>query len=139
MLMHKMWMEKPQRKKSSNLGFSEFEKADVKQKVDEFIESHLKPKLIQPQPEKHPLHLNYVVDVFSKFHGKYFYIYLKYACTHPDAISPFFEEGLARLDRVSTDRYHLSYMRHTGKWTLFRESLSLDECFHEILDSHVFR
>jgi predicted RNA-binding protein YlxR (DUF448 family) len=105
-------------------------KSAVMQQANVFIETYLKPNFIQPPPENK--NFNYIVDIFSKWHGRYFYICAKYACPSPNAILPFFEIGFARLEYISANRYNLSYMRHNRQWEYVLFDLSLEECFNMI-------
>ncbi len=115
---------------------SESIKATVKAKADEFVDAVLKPQNIIPPSEY--MVLNYVVDIYTKWYRNYFYFCTKYANSRPDAIADHFETKFARLEYVKQDRYHLSYMRFTGKWWLVYQNLSLDECLNIIKDDPVF-
>ena len=105
-------------------------KAEVEKKGAELVESVLKPEHIKPPPQDPQF--NYLVDIFVKWHGNYFYFCATYHCPDPHAISPSFELKFARLEYTGRDAFSLSYMRHTGKWWEIASGLSLDECFTSI-------
>ena len=105
-------------------------KAEVQRKADEFLESYLKPTFIHPPPKDHQW--NYIVDIFTKWHQRYFYFCSTYRCPSPNRISEFFESRFARLEFVGNKRFNVSYMRHTGQWWEIFQGLTLEECIEEI-------
>ncbi len=124
----KRWMPVPP--KPSRLKPPDNLKMEVQQKADQFAESYLKPTFILPPPED--AQWNYVVDIFTKWHQRYFYFCSKYCCPHPSCISEFFESRFARLEYVGGEKFNISYMRHTGQWLEVFQELSLEECLEEI-------
>jgi hypothetical protein len=124
------WFYNPPRQPKPKV--PELIKIEVKEAGDKFVESVLKPKFIEPNPQNK--RFNYLVDIFTKWRGNYFYFYSKYRCPGPDAIEPFFETGFARMEYIGKDRFNLSYMRHTGKWWEIFTELSLEECIETIRD-----
>lgn len=64
-------------------------------------------------PLAEPQQWNQCVDVFSKWHGSYFYIMARYKCS-PGATAEGFDTGMARLTFQETDSFDLAYFRHTG-------------------------
>lgn len=111
-------------------------KTTVKAKADELVEAVLKPNHLKPPPENTPF--NYLVDIYTKWYRHYFYFCAKYHSPGPNAISPYFETKFARLEYVSHNSYHLSYMRHTGQWWELYQHLSLDECLKAVSDEPHF-
>lgn len=105
-------------------------KAEVQRKADEFLESYLKPTFIRPPPKDHQW--NYIVDIFTKWHQRYFYFCSKYRCPSPNRISEFFESRFARLEYAGNRKFNLAYMRHTGQWWEIFQGLTLEECIEEI-------
>ncbi len=124
----RMWMPKPKKKTSPKV--PELIKAQIKSKANTLIESVLKPKYIEPPPKDNDF--NYLIDIFSKWHGRYFYFCSRYNCPSPRALSPSFEDKFARLEYVGHDLFNLAYKRHTGQWVEIFSDLSLEECFSEI-------
>ena len=117
-------------KKRSSPKVTDSIKSEVKSRSDELIENVLKPKYIKPPSQNNDL--NYLVDIFSKWHGRYFYFCSRYNCPSPRAMSPSFEDKFARLEYVGHDLFNLAYMRHTGQWAEIFSDLSLEECLSEI-------
>lgn len=111
-------------------------KTELEAKAHELVESVLKPTHVKPPPQDE--RFNYVVDIFTKWHRNYFYFCARYRCPGPNALSPYFEVGFARLEYVGRRSFNLSYMRHTGKWWELYTGLSLDECLTAIRDEPHF-
>ena len=124
----RMWIPKPKKKTYPKV--PDLIKAQVKSKADTLIENVLKPKHIKPSPKD--TDLNYLVDIFSKWHGRYFYFCSRYNCPSPRALSPSFEDKFARLKYVGRDLFNLAFKRHTGQWIEIFSALSMEECFGEI-------
>jgi hypothetical protein len=132
--MVKARMYKPRKKISTKI--PESTKAQVKARADTLVEKVLKPKYIEPPPKNSDF--NYLVDIFTKWHGNYFYFCSRYNCPSPRALSPSFEDKFARLEYSGPDRFNLAFKRHTGQWVDIYPGLSLEECFHEIEDGTFF-
>lgn len=128
MARKKVWMFAPP--KSVKATVPDKTKIEVKKICDEFIETVLKPLHIKPPPEDRDW--NYVVDIYSKWHQCYFYFIAIYNSPSPNAISPSFEVKFARLQYISSNKFNLSYMRHTEQWSELFEDLSLEECLENI-------
>jgi hypothetical protein len=107
-------------------------KLEMETKANALVESILKPTHIKPPPKD--AKFNYIVDIFTKWHGGNFYFCSKYAVPGPNAISPFFEDKFARLEYVGNGCFNLSYMRHTGQWWELHTGLSVDQCLAAIKD-----
>jgi hypothetical protein len=112
-------------------------KADVERKAAELVEKVLKPQHIKPPPED--VRFNYIVDIYTRWHGNYFYFCAKYHSPGPNAISPFFEVKFARLEYVGGSHFNLSFMRHTGQWVEVYTDCSLDECLSAIREDAFFQ
>ena len=111
-------------------------KSRVEAKASELVEKVLKPRHVQPTPEEPKF--NYIVDLWAKWQGSYFYFGATYACPGPNAISPTFESKFARMEFVGGNKFALSYMRHTGKWLEIFARLSLDKCIELVRDDPHF-
>jgi hypothetical protein len=129
------WMVKPARTKKSAIPDSLKARADAKAK--ELVASVLKPRFIWPPPKKP--RFNYIIDVAAKWHGSSLYFISTYACPGPTAISPTFEAKFARMEFVGNSRFSLSFMRHTGKWVVLFDRLSLEECLDALRDDPWFQ
>ena len=127
-MIKKTWRPRPPRKLRHKA--PENVKTYVKEKADHLIESILKPEHIKPAPKN--THLNYIVDIYSKWYQSYFYFCATYRCPSPNAISEFFENRFARLEYAENERFSLSYMRYTGQWVELFTNLTLDECLESI-------
>jgi len=112
-------------------------KADVSARARDLIDSQLKRTHIEPPPKSHKF--NYLVDISAKWHGRFFYFVSKYACPGPNAMSPFFESGFARLEYHSSGTFHLAYMRHTGRWWQLYADLSIQEAMNIIVEDQLFQ
>jgi hypothetical protein len=126
--MAKVWIAKSKKKFSPKV--PELIKAQIKAKADTLVDKTLKPKYIEPTPKTNDF--NYLVDIFTKWHGKYFYFCSRYNCPSPTALSPSFEDSFARLEYDGPDGFNLAFKRHTGQWVVIFFELSLEECLHEI-------
>ena len=105
-------------------------KAEVEAQASELVEKVLKPTHVQPPP-KEPT-FNYIIDLWSKWHGSYFYFGATYACPGPNAISPTFEIKFARLEYIGGNAFAVAYLRHNDKWFVIYPRLTLDECLEAI-------
>ena len=129
------WMVRPTKAKKPAIPDSLKAQADAK--VKELVENVLKPRFIQPPPKKP--RFNYIIDVAAKWHGSSLFFISTYACPGPTAISPSFEAKFARMEFVGGREFSLSFMRHTGKWVVLFERLSLDECLDAIRNDPWFQ
>jgi hypothetical protein len=129
------WMLRPTRPQKSAI--PDRFKAQVDAKAKELIEMVLKPKFVEPPPKKP--RFNYIIDVTAKWHGSSLCFVSTYASPGPKAISPTFESKFARMEFVGSGKFSLSFMRHTGKWVMLYERLSLDECMTAIRDDPWFQ
>jgi hypothetical protein len=123
-------------KKSASHKVSDALKRKVEMEATALIDTVLKPQYIQPPPEDPQF--NYLVDLYGKWRGSYFYFCSQYACPGPNALSPFFDDKFARLEYVGGDRFNLSFMRHTGQWIEIHPNRSLDECLAAVRDDPWF-
>ena len=112
-------------------------KMTVETKARDLIEGYLKPNHVKLPPSD--ASFNYIVDITTKWHGKYFYLSARYHSPGPDAMSPFFESKFARLEYRGKDRFALSFARHTGEWIELYPGLTIDECLSSIRDEPLFQ
>jgi hypothetical protein len=123
-------------KKPSKPQVSDGVKAELTTKAQGLIEEYLKPQHIKPPPKTDDF--NYLIDLFTKWRGRYFYFCTKYASPGPYALSPTFDEQFARMEYAGKGLFNLSYKRHTGKWMEIYSGLTLDECLTSIRDEPHF-
>ena len=124
----KTWGYAP--KKSSKGKVPDDLKAEVEAQASALVEKVLKPQHVQPPP-KEP-RFNYIIDLWSKWHGSYFYFGATYACPGPNAISPTFETKFARMEYIGGKQFAVAYLRHNDKWLTIFPSLTLAECLEAI-------
>ena len=111
-------------------------KQEVFIKANALIERHIRPRHVKPPPKKPKF--NYIEDIFTKWHGRYFYFMAKYASPAPNRISPSFEIGFARLEFIGDNRFDLAYFRHTGKWWPVSSGLTIDEALDLVKSDGIF-
>lgn len=106
-------------------------KQHVQAEADRLIET-FKPQYIEsPEPEPQ---FNYITDLYTKWHQSCLYLCATYTCPGPNALSPTFETPFTRLEYAGGSRFHLAYMRHTGKWWEVYRDLTVDEAIATIRD-----
>jgi hypothetical protein len=112
-------------------------KQEVSAKGDRLVRDHLKPTYVEPPPKKPQF--NYLVDIYTRWRGRFFYFMAKYANPGPNRIAPFFEIGFSRLEYAGKDRFHLAYFRHTGKWWQVHSNIALDKALELIKEGGIFQ
>ena len=130
----KTWVYTPP--KPRKVQVPEATKKEVDAKAGELINTVLKPTHVKPPSENEQF--NYIVHIYSKWYGSYFYFCATYACPGPYALSATFESKFARLEYVGGQRFNLSYMRYTEAWVEILPDLTLDECLAEITGGGLF-
>ena len=134
-------MSKKVTKKSPNMGLYlptaiDADKAAITKAFEPVVETLKKqiPPLVEPQK------FNQCVDIFTKWHGKYFYIMQLYKCPPNKGYSvENFEAGIARLEFMGDNGFNLAYFRHTGQWFTISQGISLEECKNSILNDPWFQ
>jgi hypothetical protein len=109
---------------------------EVQRRAQELIDSTLKPRYIQPPPQKPQF--NYLMDIYPQWRGPFFYFCSKYCSPGPHALSPSFESKFARLQYAGNERFNLAYFRYTGQWWEVAQLLSLEECLARIEEGNIF-
>lgn len=112
-------------------------KDELNAKAAILVESELKPKHVKPPPPNSDH--NYIVDISTKWRGRYFYFVSTYECPGPNAISPFFDCLFARLEYQGDGRFSLAYMRHTDQWWQVFTDLTIDEALKTIREHPLFQ
>ncbi len=86
------------------------------------IEKDLKPQYIKSR--RNNKKFNYIEDIYTKWHRNFFYFCAKYISPGENSIAPEFESKFARLEYLSTGKYNLAYLRHTGQWWEVEKNIS---------------
>lgn len=103
-------------------------KQNLQEKGDKMVEEIFKPQYIERIPEEQIF--NHIVDIYTKWHGNYFYFCVKYQCP-PNSSPSSFEYKFVRLEYLGDDKFQYSYMRHTGQWhSTF--IMTMDECLEHV-------
>lgn len=107
-------------------------------KAEQLLETQFKPGLsIQAEAAKE-YGFNYVVDVYTRWRGRYFYFCAKYRNPRAGATEEYFEVKRTRMEYAGGRRFNLAYMRHTGRWFEVFPGLSLEECLETIAEEELF-
>ncbi len=113
-------------------------KHTLTQRTEQLIEKKFRPGIpIQAEPAKKHGY-NYVVDIYTKWWSRYFYIIAKYRNPRETATEEYFEVRTTRLEYISNQQFALAYMRHTGQWQEVYPALSLKECLESIEQEELF-
>ncbi len=109
-------------------------KAELELKASDLLPL-LKARFIKPPPAG--WQYNYLTDIWTKTYRHYFYFCGTYTCP-PDARVTEFEVQFARMEYAGEDKFHLSYMRHTGQWWPLFQNLNLDASLIKIQETPHF-
>jgi hypothetical protein len=63
-----------------------------------------------------PNGVNYPIDLNGRWHGSNYRFIQRYRSRFVDNAGWEFDAPFTRLEYVARDRFHLSYLRHTGQW-----------------------
>ena len=123
--------------KASLSGISDAFKAEVTREANRVIDSVLKPRYVIPQAENE--RFNYIIDIFGKWYHHYFYFSATYRVAGENPVPPTFETKFTRMEYAGSNRFHLSFTRHTGQWVQIYNDRTLDECLASIKDDELFQ
>ena len=129
----KLWLATSNGKKSTP---SAAIKANLTIKAQQLLDQVLTPRYVQATLPEHDF--NYVAALYCKWRGNRFYFGATYNCPSPNAIAPSFDTKFARMEHVSSDRYDLSYLRHTEQWFEIASNWTMDQCLKEIKENETF-
>jgi hypothetical protein len=116
----------------------EYTKAALEKGVQEFIAAKFRPHIGLNADSARQHGFNYVVDVYTQWRGNFFYIMSKYCRPREGSDDEFFEVRSMRMEFVGSNRFHLAYMRHTGKWWVVYRALPMKQCLDEIKGNELF-
>ena len=111
-------------------------KKEVQTKGNDLVANVLKARYITPPPVESDF--NYPIDIWTKWHGCFFYFGSTWASPGPNRIAPTFEVRFARMEYVGDQRFNLAYFRHTDEWQTILADLTVDECLKLIGDGGPF-
>ncbi len=111
-------------------------KINTSVEAQKLIDSKLKPAYIKA-PGKN-LKYNYIVDLYTKWHGPFFYFCAKYRVPRSGAELTHFESKFARLQYADKGQFNLAFQRHTGQWIEVEQAISLKKCLEYIEDDGFF-
>jgi hypothetical protein len=131
----KMWIYSPPKKPAPKVPPNV--KADIEKRAAELV-TQLKLTRVQAPPAADAFQHNYLADIYTKWYRHYFYVCAKYCVPGPNALVPFFEAKLARLEYIEPNCFDLSFMRYTGEWVLLHSNLTLDDCLTSIAEEPYF-
>jgi hypothetical protein len=131
----KMWVFSPPKTPAPKVPANV--KAEIETRANELV-TQLKRKRIHPPPAADEFQINYLTDIYTKWYRHYFYVCAKYCVPGPNALVPFFEVKLARLEYIEPNCFNLSFMRYTGEWVLLHSNLTLDDCLTSIAEEPYF-
>lgn len=111
-------------------------KKEVVARAAVLITEVLKPKYVVAVQDDHQF--NYITDIIAKWFRQFFYFTSSYACPHPDAVEPSFEQKFAKMEFIGDGKFALCFMRYTGEWVGIHDSMSVDESMEAIQDDEWF-
>ena len=100
----------------------DIEKAHIIATSDAFIRDVVKPRFL---PEIISTQFNYPIDIFGVWAGGRYRFMERYRSGFPDNAGEEFDAPYARLNYTGRDRFDIYWMRHTGKWWLLFQDVSL--------------
>ena len=125
-MRHKVWVYNPYKQEKT---ISDQAKLRVQVRCDQFVLKYLRPRLARPFDSKNKKEAQ-CIDVQWKWYRHYIHFKAIYKDLRLDTMKEIYEYPIARLEYMDENLFHLSYFRHTGKWSklTYSEGNSLDEC-----------
>ncbi len=111
-------------------------KQELRTKGNDLVERVLMPRYITAPPAD--TDFNYPIEIWTKWHGSFFYFGSTWASPGPNRTAPTFEVRFARLEYAGERKFNLAYFRHTEKWHTIFADLTVDECLKLIGDGGPF-
>ena len=113
-------------------------KEALTQEVESLIERKFKPGLARSAESAQRHGFNYVVEIYTEWRGRFFYICSKYCNPRPHAAEGYFQVRNTRMEHIGGGRFALSYMRHTGRWCEVYHGLTMSECLETVESEELF-
>jgi hypothetical protein len=130
----KQWMYSPKRGPKPKV--SAALKGEVSRRADALLENVIMPARVVPPPPD--MQWNYLVNLYTKWHGSYFYLCGTWRCPADNCLSEHFDLKFTRLEYAGNGQFNLAYMRHTGQWATVFPDLTLDDCLEQIETNELF-
>ncbi len=123
---------------TKKLPVPEILKHTLTQHTEQLLNDKFKPSLpIQAEAaKKHGF--NYIVDIYTTWSGRYFYLIAKYRNPRENATTEYFEVRTTRMEYIGSQRFNLAYMRHTNQWVEVFQGLTMAECLEIIEKNEMF-
>lgn len=128
-VQRKTWVVNPLANKSD---VSERRKENLSRLGDQVVEAELKPQHVKRPPKNYKL--NYIVDIYTKWQRDCFYFCAKYS----NSDGRDFNMNFARLEALSSGKYDLAYLRHTGKWWVVGKNISAKTAIDLVREGGIF-
>jgi hypothetical protein len=100
------------------------DKAAIGAACQAFIDTVLKPRFLS---QIRPTEFNYPIDIRGRWHGSNYRFIQRYRSGHSSNAGLEFDAPFTRLEYVARDRFHISFLRHTGQWHRLHWDVSLGE------------
>jgi len=98
------------------------ERAAVTAACERLIAENLLPRFL---PAIRPTEFNYPVGISGHWHGGSYRFLTRYRSGFPENKGREFDAPFARLNYVASDRFDISWFRHTGRWHLLHHGVTL--------------
>ena len=129
----KQWIYSPSKAKKPKV--PEAEKKQIGEQCQQFIDSELKPRYIDLNPEKsHRI----ITDIYGKWYRSFYYFCCTYYFNNLTLSDETIDNKFTRLEYTGEDTFNLAYMRHTGQWWEVNTGLSLERALEEIKRNKIF-
>jgi len=110
-----------------------------KQEMTDFFQPLIEEFKLGIKPRK-DLTSNIIVDIYSKWVRNFFYLCEKWEGYYErNQKYEFSESKFVRMEFMGRDKLNFSYFRHTGKWWLVYENITMERSLKEILENHNFQ
>lgn len=133
MRQQKTWVFNP---KYPKIKVPDLVKKRVSTLADKLIDEDLRPSHVKRRRKNEKF--NYIIDIYTKWVGNYFYFCALYKVPDPKASISEFEMKFARLQYTSNGRYFLAYHRHTGQWWETDKNISIARALETIKEGGPF-
>ncbi|MFA6110099.1 MAG: hypothetical protein WDA75_15130 [Candidatus Latescibacterota bacterium] len=110
----------------------------LNEQVEAWLTARLRPGLALQAEAARKAGFNYVVNLYTEWRGKHFYLCARYCNPRPGASESHFEVRTTRLEHTGSGRFNLAYLRHTEKWCTVYRNLSAEESLETMQREELF-